>query len=121
MIEVTYEAVYDGETKPKLCKVVSDSSSEEKVYTGLSVSNFDETSYLTEELIWEHLNNLIEYIKLLSLELKMVDMGKYPDDGWPIINWVPLSRVQEEIMSWWIYVTQRDEPIETIHNLSVNP
>lgn len=121
MMEVTYEAVYDGESKPKICKVVVDPSGPEKIYTALSVSNFDETSELSEELIWQHLNNLVEYIKVLSQDLKMVDLGRYPDDGWPIINWVSLSRVQEEIMSWWIYVTQRDEPVEVIHNLSVNP
>lgn len=121
MMEVTYESVYDGESKPKLCKVVSGASESEKIYTALSVSNFDETSHLSEELIWQHLDNLIEYIKVLAQDLKMVELGMYPNDGWPIINWVKLSTVQEEIMSWWIYVTQRDEPVEVIHNLSVNP
>lgn len=120
MMDVTYEAIYDSPNKPRLCKVVT-APDGERVPTALSLSNTEELDHLSEELLWEHMVNLVEYLKEASQRLTMVPVGVQPNDGWPVLGWHEIYRTHEEIMSWWIYVINRDETFEVIHHVTIQP
>ena len=119
-MEVTYEAIHNLPSKPRLCKVVTTPEGQQ-VLTALSLSNTEELGHLSEELIWDHMINLVEYLKQASQDLEMVSVGVQPNDGWPVLNWQEIYNTHEEIMSWWVYVINRDETFEVIHHLAVQP
>lgn len=112
---VTYEALFLDDGNPALCKVVSTEGT--KVITSLSVNNTHEITHLSDELIWQHLENLVSYIKTSSQEISLVDKGVVPRDGWPLVGWRSVVAAQEEALAWWLYITYRDEQVEVIHNI----
>jgi hypothetical protein len=116
-MDVTYEARYPEGGRPSLCKVVKTGT--EEVLTVLLVNNTDETANLSDDLVWEHMNNLVTYIRAAAQQVTLVDQGMQPSDGWPLIGWPAVSRAQEELVAWWVFCTYRDEPVEVVHNLYV--
>lgn len=114
-MEITYEARYDEGSVPALCKVVRVGN--ESVATALSLSNSEEVSLLSDDLIWDHMRNLTLYLNTLAGTVTLVPQGMMPDSGWPISGWNEISKTHEDILQWWIYVTQRDEQVHVIHNL----
>jgi hypothetical protein len=116
-MDVSYEARYEQGGRPTLCKVVSTGT--EEVVTVLLVNNTSETENLSDDLIWQHMNNLVEFIKVSSQDISLVPQGVQPSDGWPLLGWPTISRAQEELIAWWVFCTYRDEPVEVIHNLYV--
>jgi hypothetical protein len=114
MISVRYETRYDGVTVPRVCKVMSiesDPDAEEMV-TNLTLSNLDEMQNISEEKLWEHMGNMVEYIKLKSLDLALVKPSTYPDEGWPAVGWASIFNLNEELTQWWVYVTRRDSNLD---------
>ena len=110
MINVSYETKYDGENEPRICKIVSVDGEPEgsEVVTNLTLSNKDELVNVSAEEIWEHMQNMVDYMKVKSSELTLVNPGLYPDEGWPNIGWAGLNSLNEELTQWWLYVSRRD-------------
>jgi len=117
MIKVDYETKYDGQNSPKICKVVS-ADGEPEVVTNLTLSNEDELSKISEDEIWEHMTNMVDYIKTKATELTLVDKNVYPHNGWPAEGWHTLDALNEELTRWWMYITRRDadEPVQVLHH-----
>lgn len=113
-MEVSYESEFDGENKPLLLKVVTSGS--DSVSTALSLSNTHEISHISDDMIWQHMQNLVSYLNSLAGEATLVDQGVSPDSGWPVSGWTEMAKTHEEVIQWWMYVTQRDEDIQIIHN-----
>jgi hypothetical protein len=115
MINVTYETRYDGETAPKICKIVSAEGepSGSEIVTNLTLSNSDEIENVSNEELWEHMNNLVDFLKVKSADLSLVDQSIYPEEGWPAVGWAYLSTLNDEITQWWVYVSRRDSAPET--------
>lgn len=114
-MNVSYEARFEEGKTPALCKVVSTDT--ESVVTALSLSNTEEVALFSDDLIWEHLRNLVAHLNSLAGSVTIVSQGVMPDSGWPVSGWNDMVKIHEEILQWWIYVTQRDEEIQIIHNL----
>jgi hypothetical protein len=119
MINVRYETKYDGATAPRVCKIMSIDSdpNAEEVVTNLTLSNLDEMQNISDEQLWEHMGNMVEYIKLKSLDLTLVDPSTYPDEGWPAVGWALISSLNEELTQWWVYMSRRDSNsnLQVIH------
>lgn len=117
MIRVEYETRYDGEVSPKICKIVY-ADNEVEVVTNLTLSNVDELEKISEDEIWQHMSNMVDYIKIKSSELTLVDKDVYPESGWPAQGWSLLYELNDELTRWWVYITRRDaeEPVQVIHH-----
>lgn len=116
-MDISYETQYDGESKPLLLKIVTSGS--DSVSTSLNLSNTEETAKLSDDMIWDHMRNLVQYLNHLAGTAVLVDQGVTPDSGWPVSGWTEMAKLHEEIVFWWVYVTQRDEEIQVIHNIVV--
>jgi len=114
-MDTTYKTRFDGEHKPLLLKVVTSGS--ESVETSINLSNSDETSNLSDDMIWDHMDNLVQYLNHLAGTATLIARGVSPDSGWPVSGWTDMVKTHEEIIQWWVYVTQRDEEVQIIHNI----
>lgn len=107
---IKYEAKYNPTKKPSICKsYIQDNV--ELVCTELNVKNTAELENISDELVVEHLDNLVDYIKKSVLELSIAPIGTYPDSPWPLINWEKTSGAAEELVEWWHYVDSKEEHI----------
>jgi hypothetical protein len=112
MMNVSYETRYDGSSAPQICKVVTVDNDKSEVVTVLTLSNSDEISKISSEEIWSHMENMTDYMRIKGGELTLVEIQKYPEEGWPAIGWAYLSQINEELTQWWLYVMRRDAPEE---------
>jgi hypothetical protein len=116
---VTYEARYEEKHYPKLCKVVSSNDTENEIVTSLNLSNKDEVPNISDDVIWNHMSNLLDYMKVAVQTLSLVAKDTSPDEGWPIIGWPEIDNINSEVTSWWTYLMYRDEQIQIIHNVGM--
>lgn len=116
---VSYEARCEAGEQPKLCKVVTSDDGNESVVTSLNLSNKDEVPNIEDDLLWEHMSNLVDYMKIVVSTISLVERGMSPDEGWPVLGWTDVQKINDEITTWWAYMTYREEPMEVIHNVVV--
>jgi hypothetical protein len=108
---IEYTAEYDEDAKPFLCKKIT--LGEESIRTEISIHNKTELDNLTDEIIYEHLNNLVLYIKNdLAPQLEITPYGDIVTEPWPLIKWHDLSHINDEITQWHQFVYYRKEVIE---------
>lgn len=95
---------YGAEKKPYICKKFVSSSGEES-HTALAYANEDERIEMSDELIYEHLDNIVKYIQQRSLDLSVVQLNESTvDHPWPVKNWPDIEWAMNEIILWWNYV-----------------
>lgn len=114
MAEMTYELRTPAGEKPALCKVVY-ADAEEFVFN-LSLQNKDELAGLSDEMIRDHINNLLTYLKEFAGTLEMSPAGLYPSEGMPIVHGLELIQLMDEINNWWTYVEFREEEPQVVYN-----
>jgi hypothetical protein len=107
---IKYEAKYNLGKKPAICKSYVENDVE-LVCTELNVKNTSELEHLSNELISEHLDNLLKYIKDSVSELSVTPIEKYPEGPWPLVNWEKTAGAAEELVEWWHYVETKEEHI----------
>lgn len=106
---ISYQSNYEVGNKPYICKVFTASNGEE-VHTALHFGNEDERKTFSPELVYEHLNNLLQYIRDESTNLSMIALDEavgtepYSIKGWEKIDWA-----QREIYFWWHDIYYRPE------------
>jgi len=107
---IEYTAEYDEDAKPFLCKKIT--LGEESIRTEISIHNKTELDNLTDEIIYEHLNNLVLYIKNdLAPRLEVTPYLQLVTEPWPLIKWHDLSHINDEITEWHQFVYYRTEII----------
>jgi len=107
---IEYTAEYDEDAKPFLCKKIT--ADGEVIRTEITIYNKTELNNLTDELIYDHLNNLVLYIKNdLAAQLEVTPYEQIVTDPWPLIKWHDLSHINEEITQWHEFVYYRKETI----------
>jgi hypothetical protein len=115
---VTYESKFSEGDRPRLCKVVQSEVDEtDRVVTTLTLSNTEEINIVNDDIMWEYMSMLLMYLKQEISSLKLTEQGVFPDEGWPVIGWPRIQKLNDEITSWWSYLTYKDEPVEVIHNV----
>lgn len=117
MADITYEARYPETSAPTLCKVITLPDGEEFT-TALNLSNTDEIANVDDVTIRLHMENLVAYLKHLADHMSLVPENTYPEGGWPVIGWVPVSAVNDDITKWWTYIEFREE--QALHLIDPN-
>jgi hypothetical protein len=103
----TYECrVVDGEM-PKLCKVLT--AGEVSVETALNADNKEEFEQISDELILEHINNLVDYIKAKALTLEITPIGQAPTQTWPLNGFKDIVDAGMILDKWWWNAFNREE------------
>jgi hypothetical protein len=106
---ISYEANYEIGNKPYICKVFTASNGEE-LHTALNFSNEEERKTFSSELVYEHLKNLLQYIRDESQNISMIALDEpvgtnaYSIKGWENIDWA-----QKEVYYWWNDIYYRPE------------
>jgi hypothetical protein len=111
-MKISYECSYTEGVKPSLDKVIS--SSTEKINTVLTVENLEELEKVESTTIYEHMENLHKYLQYLVSQTELVGIGVYPDEGLPVLGWVGVVRLNEEINRWWTYIFFKNEPVQVL-------
>jgi len=105
---IEYTAEYDEDVKPFLCKKIT--LGEESIRTEISIHNKTELDNLTDEVIYEHLNNLVLYMKNdLTPQLEVTPYLQSVTEPWPLIKWDELLRINDELSEWHQFVYYRTE------------
>lgn len=101
---ISYEPNYEVGNKPYICKVFTASNGEE-LHTELTFGNEKEREEFSSELIYQHMNNLIQYIRDESQNLSMIALNEpIGNNAFSIKNWEKLEWAQREIYYWWNYI-----------------
>lgn len=108
MIEYIFS--YDGSTRPSCSKKFT-ASSGETFSVSFGYENEAEREQMTDAQIYEHLDNLLLYIKDKSQMLSVIRLDEENDgDGWHLNGgWAEMMWANEEIFKWWEYVYYRPE------------
>lgn len=105
---IEYTAEYDEDTKPFLCKKITVGT--EVVRTEITIHSKTELDNFTDEVIYEHLNNLVLYMKNdLAPQLEVTPYLHTVTEPWPLIKWHELSHINDEVTEWHNFVYYREE------------
>jgi hypothetical protein len=106
---ISYQANYEVGNKPYICKVFTASNGEE-VHTALHFANEDERKEFSAELIYEHLSNVIQYIRDEASKLEMIAIDEpVGSNPWAIKGWEKLEWANAEAHLWWNDIYYRPE------------
>lgn len=114
---VEYHPNYEPVNKPYICKVFKSSSGEEN-HTAINISNEAEKSELSIEIVYAHLNNVLQYIRDRSETLSVIGYDEEVNgEPWAIRGWTDIEWAQNESWLWWnyIYYKERQEPHSHIY------
>jgi hypothetical protein len=107
---IEYTAEYDEDAKPFLCKkiIVGD----EVIRTEITIHSKTELDNISDEVIYQHLENLVLYLKNdLSPQLQITPYMQPVTNPWPLIKWHDMSHINDEISEWHEFVYYRTEII----------
>jgi hypothetical protein len=108
------EYVHSVDTQGRPCiKKTLIASSGEEFSAIIEHTNEDERDNLTVDFIYEHMNNLLAYVKTLDLVMYPKE-GFSARTGWPMKDWEKLTWAQDQVLEWWKYAYYRDEPEEEV-------
>lgn len=106
-----YELRYEKGSRPSCYKKLVAASGEE-LSVEYSPKTPEEFSVFTSEQIYEHCENLLQYIKDTVPNLRVINLDEsLPPDNWHIAGgWGEIHWAQEQIMHWWEATYYRDDP-----------
>jgi hypothetical protein len=110
---MSYVFEYEGPlARPKWLRVVIDSEGlEQKIV--LNFDNNEERELLSNEQVYTHLDNLVQYIKDISQTISPIGLGEAPTDGWHFNGrWGEVEWAKGETFRWWESVYYKNEPDE---------
>jgi hypothetical protein len=111
---MSYQFEYDGPSaRPRWVKVITDSDGAEQRVV-LNFKNEEERESLTDENVYFHLDNLIQYIKDVSQGISAIGLEDMPAaDGWHFNGgWGEIEWAKQEVLVWWESVYYKNEPNE---------
>jgi len=104
---ITYECrTFDNEM-PKLCKVLNIDNA--TFDTALLPDNKEEFENISDELILEHINNLIDYMKASALTLSVTPVLNEPLESWPLNGYGKIIEAGQLVDKWWWAAHTREE------------
>ena len=109
-MQVEYLSVYTIGARPVATKRITDASGE-SIDTPIAFEFASEISQFTEEDVYEHLNNLVLYIRDTSQNLTPVGLDSpVPEDGWHLDGgWGEIEWANNEAFKWWNYIYYKDD------------
>jgi hypothetical protein len=106
---IEYVAIYEVGSEPRLCKKIVISGSD-PIYTDIMISNKSELENISDELMYEHIENLVLHIKNLSESIAITPNNMSPTEAWPLNGWHDIAHINDDLTEWWSYVFYRPEP-----------
>jgi hypothetical protein len=110
---IVYAAHYEL-GKPAMIKKVIEDVDGDFIETGVNFYNIEEREFLSDEIIAQHLDNLLLYFKDISASSTMVPVGSH-QTTYLIPQWSELNDIFQEIVSWWNFLSYRPENDESGH------
>lgn len=107
---MTYSFVYDGSSRPKWEQNLVAQSGETLVIP-LVFENDQQRLELTVEQVYQHIDNLIQYIKDKSSQISSIKMDEEtPADGWHFKGgWGEVEWAKDEAFKWWDWAYHNDD------------
>ncbi|WJZ48528.1 hypothetical protein [Actinomycetia phage DSL-LC01] len=99
---------------PRLCKVLT--AGDVSVETALNADNKEEFAELSDELILEHINNLVAFIKEKALTLEITPIANSPTQTWPLNGFKDIADAGMILDKWWWNAHNREESEEHDHD-----
>jgi len=110
---IVYAAYYE-QGKPAIIAKTIETVDNTFVHTGVNFYNLEEREFLTDEIIAQHLENLLLYFKEVAASSSMITVGSHQTTH-IIPEWPQLSDIFQEIVSWWTFLSYRPETDESDH------
>lgn len=106
---MTYVFTYDGTDAPRWEKSF-EAASGEVFAVSLVFENEEDREALTPEQAYEHMENMLQYVKDKTLSLSLIQLNDPPPDGyWPIVNdYEKVEQTMQEIHKWWSWAYYND-------------
>ena len=111
---IVYAAHYEP-GKPAMIRKVIETIDGSFVDTGVNFYNLEEREFLTDEIIAQHLENLLLYFKEVSASSSIIATG-IQQTTHVIPEWGQLNDIFQEIVSWWTFLSYRPETDESDHH-----
>lgn len=109
---IRYEAEFDGSNRPSIVKII-EVSPEEIYKTKITFDNQEEKESLSSELLFDHINNIIEYCKVCLNNIRTIQREEsLAGHSWHIVGWDLVNWCYEESDKWWKYAYFKDEEDE---------
>lgn len=108
---IEYVCNYTKGSLPTIDKSFT-ASSGESFSVSVAFEAENERKEIPPEKIYEHLNNLIQYIKDETETISVTQADDNNIQPWPIIGWERIEQAKHIILQWWEYVYFLDDPEE---------
>jgi hypothetical protein len=105
---VTYECRITEGKIPQLCKVVT--SGELSIETALNADNKEEFESISDELVLEHINNVVDYMKNIAPTMSITPIADSPTQTWPLNGFKDFVEAGQSLDKWWWAAHNREEP-----------
>jgi len=108
----SYSFNYTEGRRPFIEKTLT-ASSGETLSAKITYENKEDRETFTSENVYEHLENLLQYIKDKSSALSLVYENEENDgDGWHLNGgWAEMVWANEESLKWWEFAYYNELPI----------
>jgi hypothetical protein len=110
---IVYAAHYEV-GKPAMIKKVIEDKEGDFIETGVNFYNLEEREFLSDEIIAQHLENLLLYFKEVAASSSIIPTGAQ-QTTYLIPEWAELNDIFQEIVSWWTFLSYRPEDDESGH------
>jgi hypothetical protein len=113
---INYEAKYEVGSRPNISKIFT-ATSGEQFSMAINFENTEDKEAVSAELIYQHLNNCIQYIQDKSEDLRVIQLDEpVGAEPWPAVGWFELLWANNELCLWWNYIYFKEEqPNATMH------
>jgi hypothetical protein len=109
---INYEAKYETGSRPNISKTFT-ATSGEQFSMAINFENTEDKEAVSQELIYEHLNNCVQYIQDKSQDLRVIPVNEpVGAEPWPAIGWFELLWANNEICLWWNYIYFKEENVQ---------
>lgn len=107
---MTYLFTYDGTNSPKWEKIFT-AENGENFSVSLVFENKEDRLNLTAAQVYEHMENMLQYVKDKTSLLTLVQIDEDPlETYWPFHgNYDQVEEILQEIQKWWNWAYYNDD------------
>lgn len=107
---MTYTFTYDGLSAPRWEKSFT-AESGETFSVALVFENREDRLELNAEQVYEHMENMLQYVKDRTVNLSLIQLGEEPpQEFWPVHgNYDEIETIMQEIQKWWDWAYYNDD------------
>lgn len=111
---VSYASRVTSGEMPRLCKVLTVGTV--TIDTAITTDNKEEFKNISDELVLEHINNVIAYIQSKAPNLSCTPIADSPTQTWPLNGFRDIVDAGVELDKWWWAAHNREEPETHSHD-----